>query len=452
MGHLKIIVNLCVVLGLVLVGGAAAEYAKTDIVAAAKSGDYHAVHKLLELDPEAAIAATDARGFTAFHWAGIRAHWRIFDELLAAGASPNAVGADGGTPLHWTCHHDNPVAVEMLIDAGAEIDVANQWGRTALHVAARRGCTAVAALLLEGGADVNATTREGWTPLHVASMAGHEDLVVLLTEAGADPGIKDAEGATPEELWRARPSPLALDNTRLDEYVGIYDLGGGFSFKIWPEEDGLAIREFAPDRLYPIGQDEFFCVQEPWRVRFERAADGKVNTIEVDFLRRTVRGERSLSPRYVGSATCIACHTGAEQGNTAVKWMRSRHGHAYWRLGSDWSLFLAQLRPQYHDLERPIEDGRCLLCHVTGAQDDDALFAAGFRPEEGVGCEACHGPGSEYIDPEVMADRGTFIQAGGFIPDQNTCRSCHRNDQNFDWAELWPKIAHPRPQESEGTS
>jgi hypothetical protein len=46
-------------------------------------------------------------------------------------------------------------------------------------------------------------------------------------------------------------------------------------------------------------------------------------------------------------------------------------------------------------MDNPREDDRCLLCHVTGAQDPDALFASSFDKTEGVGCESCHGPGSK---------------------------------------------------------
>jgi hypothetical protein len=123
--------------------------------------------------------------------------------------------------------------------------------------------------------------------------------------------------------------------------------------------------------------------------------------------------------------------------------MRSRHAHAYWDLGADWALFLAKLRPHYQDLEKPIEDDRCLLCHTTGAQDPDALFESSFRTQEGVGCEACHGPGSHYATVEIMADRDAFLEAGGRVPDASTCQGCHRNSENFDFAEMWPKIAHP---------
>ncbi len=202
------------------------------------------------------------------------------------------------------------------------------------------------------------------------------------------------------------------------------------------------IREFAPDGLYPIGADSFFCGQEPWRVEFMRDDDGRVESIVLHFLRRTVHGAKTASPRYVGSKACLSCHTAHEEGNPALVWLQSEHSHAYWRLAADWALYLGKLRPQYADLEDPISDDRCLLCHVTGRQDDDALFADTYREAEGVSCEACHGPGSLYIDPEIMADREAFLAAGGRIPDENTCRSCHRRSEQFDYAEMWPKVAH----------
>jgi hypothetical protein len=90
-------------------------------------------------------------------------------------------------------------------------------------------------------------------------------------------------------------------------------------------------------------------------------------------------------------------------------------------------------------------DERCLLCHTTGTQDPDTLFADTWRREEGVSCEACHGPGSAYVDPAVMADRESFLAHGGIIPDQKTCQSCHRNSERFDFATWCPKISHQRP-------
>ncbi len=442
MGSNRIVLLFIVIIPLLFgATGGDAGYAVTDIVDAAKRGDIHAVHHLIEASPDL-ISATDDGGFTALHWAGIRGHWRIFSELLAAGASVDAVGGDGGTPLHWACHNDNADAVVQLLSAGADLDVPNRWGRTPLHVASRRGCDGVVGLLLERGADPNAATKEGWTPLHVASMSGHHATAVLLLADGADPDARDGNGRTPADLATARPPAIALPPVELDQYVGIFDLGGGYSTKIWREGDALRIREFAPDDLTPIGDDTFYCVREPWKVEFLRSDDGEIETIVLHFLRRTVKGTKTPSPMYVGSAACMDCHSGAERSRPAISWMRSRHGHAYWRLGSDWSLYLGKLRPQYADLAQPIADERCLLCHVTGRQDDDALFVESFRNEEGIGCESCHGPGSLYTTPEIMADREAFLANGGVVPTEATCRSCHRRSEQFDFAEMWPKVAH----------
>jgi hypothetical protein len=420
-----------------------AAYSMKDLVAAAKRGDAHAVHRLLE--DGADVRAVDADGYTALHWAGIRGHFRIFRELLGAGAPVDAVGADGGTPLHWACHHDRADMVELLLDAGADLTVKNRWGRTALHVAARRGNAEVARLLLRRGADPNAATREGWTPLHVAYRSGNPELVTILEASGADPSRRDADGSRPSDHALVRPAEVPIDPARLADYVGLYALGEGGQVKVWRDGGRLRIREFAPDELYPIGEDRFFCRREPWPVTFLRGADGRVEAVELGFLRRTVRAERTRHPQYVGSRACRECHSTPEQGDPYVTWLHSRHSHAYWRLAGDWALFLGRQRPQYHDLESPLTDERCLLCHVTGAQDPDALFAGTFRPEEGVGCESCHGPGSDYVAPETMADHPAFLAAGGVVPDSATCQQCHRNSERFDFATWWPKVAHGRP-------
>ena len=123
--------------------------------------------------------------------------------------------------------------------------------------------------------------------------------------------------------------------------------------------------------------------------------------------------------------------------------MRSRHALAYWRLATDWAAFLASLREENRDIENPIEETRCLKCHTTGAQRWPVDPTAVVRPAEGVGCEACHGPGSAYIEPEVMADSKRFLENGGNIPDELTCRGCHR-DENFAFDEWWPKIKHSK--------
>jgi len=422
--------------------------AADDIFAAAKRGDPFAVRHYLKKDPEN-VRATDASGFTPLHWAGIRGHWEVFEALLEAGAPVDVTGGDGGTPLHWACHHDRPDMVRLLLERGADLSVRNRWGRAALHVAARRGCDLVASLVLAHGADPNAVTNEGWTPLHVAYKAGHPRVISLLLASGAAADQRDAAGKKPADYAFERPQPVAITPSELDAYVGRYALGPGAMVKVWNERGRLRLIEFAPDEIYPIGPDVFYCRQEPWEVRFFRDTNGAVKRIEIDFLRRTVGGPKLTEYAYVGSRRCAECHLG-ERGGQYVHWLQSRHGLAYWRLATDFAKFLASIREQYRDIEEPIREPRCLKCHTTGAQDPEARFAESFRREEGVGCEACHGPGSAYIEPEIMADRQLFLANGGRIPSQETCRQCHQDD-GFHFEERLPQIAHPRPDKSVGS-
>jgi len=414
-----------------------------DIVDAARRGDEHAVRKLLESDSRL-VQSKDGMGYTALDWAAVRGHWVIFRQLLDAGAPVNVVGGDGGTPMHKACHHERPEMIKLLLDSSGDLSIANQWGRVPLHVVARRGHCKTAALLIDSGADINATTKEDWTPLHVAYMAGQPEMVKLLLARGADPDRTDADDRRPGDMAMTRPPAIELATEALHEYTGHYDLGGGYSFKIWNEEDGLHIREFAPDGLYPVGKDEFYCVQEPWRVTFNRNDRGVITSVDVAFLRRTVQGRKRAHPEYVGSQECKACHFGGEHENQYITWITSRHAAAYWRLATDWAKLLTRFRDHNRDITRPIEEERCLLCHLTIAQDPDALVADTYRLEEGVGCETCHGPGSLYMDPEIMADREQFLANGGIVPDDKTCRKCHRNPDRFDFATWWPKIDHKR--------
>ena len=424
---------------LVALAGAAEPSA---FVAAARNGDTQAVHRMLQEDPALAGAA-DEQGYTALHWAGIRAHWSIVDELLKQGAPVGAVGADGGSPLHWICHHDRPAAAAAALAAGADLGLANRWGRTPLHVAARRGCLGTVRVLLEHGADPGARTKEGWTPLHVARMSGQDAVAALLLDQGADPQAKDKDGRTPAQVARRRPETWTQDDQDPDEFVGLYDLGDGSRMRVWWQDGSLRLREFADDAIYPTGRDSFFCRQEPWSVVFSRDAAGQVDSITVHFLRRAVSGGHLERPRYVGSEACRECHAAGENGAPYITWLKSRHGGAYWRLATGWARFLASLKPQYQDITDPICERRCLMCHHTAAQDPAALLTKAFSVTEGVGCETCHGPGSMYIDPEIMADRECFLAAGGLVPDADLCRRCHRNE-GFDADEAMARLDHGR--------
>jgi len=420
-----------------------ARLAPAAFVAAARRGDENAVRKALALDP-ALATATDAAGLTALDWAATRDDWPVFRQLLAAGAPVDRVGFDGGTVLHRAAHHDRPEMIRALLDAGADVGASNQWGRTPLHVAARRGCVRSARLLIERGAALEAETREGWTPLNVAYRSGQPEIVTLLLAAGADPDHRDAAGKRPSDVAFERPAEIAIEPDRLFEYQGLFKVSDTFAFKVWVEDGRLRLEDFAAVDLYPTGPDAFYSTSEPWAVSFSRDAEGRVATMAVRFLRRTEEGVKVAAPEYVGSARCGECHRSGEGGAPYVSWLQSRHGLAYWRLATDWARVLASTRPHFQDLTAPQQDARCLLCHRTGAQDERAIFAKTFHVGEGIGCEACHGPGSLYANAETMGEREAFLAAGGRIPDARTCETCHRDPARFAFATWWPKIAHGR--------
>ncbi len=415
-----------------------------EIIRAAKDGRLDRVQALVAAD-RTLVRSTDSQGYTALRWAGIRGHGEVLSFLIQAGSDPNSVGADGGTPLHGAAHHDDARGMALLLEAGGDPEFPNQWGRTPLHVAARRGCLEVARLLLDRGADPNATTREGWSTLNDAYRGGHPELVELLLAGGADPTLADTAGLLPGAVTLVRPEPIPLTRRQLDAYLGRYDMPNGGGFEVWRVGDGLKIQEHAPDDLVPVAPDTFYARQEPWRVVFHRDDAGAIVRIEVAFQRQTVQGERVKDPSggyaYVGSGACLACHGDGPGNGPAGHWTASRHSRAFHTLSSDQSRGLAAGREEYQDIRDPSAEQRCLMCHLTAAQNPLATFTEGYDRRQGVGCESCHGAGSAYIAAEIMGSRESFLAHGGRAPTEQTCRECHR-DAAFRFVDRLERIRH----------
>ena len=421
------------------------ESAGQELIRAAQNGRLDRVEALVSEDP-ATTDLGDGSGYTPLRWAGIRGNGDVAAFLIGAGADPNSVGADGGTPLHGAAHHDDPAMMKALLSAGGDFSARNRWGRTPLHVAARRGCLDVARVLLDAGADPNATTNEGWTTLNVAYQGGHPRMVELLLARGADPKLADREGLVPGEKTLDRPEPVPLSRRVLDEYVGRYDLGDGAGFHVWRVGDRMNLMEFAPDEMTPVAVDTFYTAREPWRVVFLRGEGGTVSGVEVDFLRRTVMARKIINSSsghaYVGTQACLGCHQTGPGGGPAGHWVASRHSRAFHTLTTDQAKLLVANREDYGDITDPSVEQRCLMCHVTAAQNPRANWAPGTGGSaEGVGCEACHGPGSDYMTEEVMRDRSSFLANGGRVPNELTCRECHR-DEAFVFMERLTRIRH----------
>ena len=133
--------------------------------------------------------------------------------------------------------------------------------------------------------------------------------------------------------------------------------------------------------------------------------------------------------RYVGDAVCAACHPTAAAALAATP-----HAHA-----------LATLR-EAHAAANP----SCFTCHVNGYGHPggwDPRGAPDAPDLAHVGCEACHGPGSDHVAapplPGVPQD-DLRLAYGGLPADGSACVACHTHDTSpdFRWEHRWPAIVH----------
>ncbi|TWU35996.1 multiheme c-type cytochrome [Novipirellula artificiosorum] len=156
-------------------------------------------------------------------------------------------------------------------------------------------------------------------------------------------------------------------------------------------------------------------------------------------------------PVYVGGAVCAECHSGPSMGHQFSKWLQSKHAQAYASLAKPEAREITELSGI------PIEPQKstlCLGCHTTGVRAEDWEKDPTFVAEDGIQCERCHGPGSEYANMDTMTDRRAAREAGLMMPSGNDCMGCHRakgshdavlGPNHFDLAQALQDIHHPTP-------
>lgn len=118
-------------------------------------------------------------GDTALHLAAAGYRIEIAEQLLEAGAKPNAMAnRRQSTPLHYASdgYVSDPIwdenrqvkMISRLLEAGANIHWADKNGATPLHRAVRTRCLAAVKCLLDAGANPYALNKPGSTPFHLA--------------------------------------------------------------------------------------------------------------------------------------------------------------------------------------------------------------------------------------------------------------------------------------------
>ncbi len=146
---------------------------------------------------------------------------------------------------------------------------------------------------------------------------------------------------------------------------------------------------------------------------------------------------------YVGAAKCKICHKSEKQGRQHPIWEESTHSKSFAALSSS----EAPAQAKEMGVDNPIESPECLKCHAP-------LFEkAAELKEEGVNCEVCHGPGSDYKKLSIMKNREESVKNGLIVYESTAaikkqCLSCHENahGKTFDFDTKWAKIKHPVPE------
>jgi hypothetical protein len=165
----------------------------------------------------------------------------------------------------------------------------------------------------------------------------------------------------------------------------------------------------------------------------------------------------AAEPKYVGAQDCGRCHKKELIGDQLAAWKKSDHAKAMETLKSDKAKKIAAER----GLTKPPDQAdECVKCHATAHGLDKAKIAKKpLSVSDGVQCESCHGPGSDYRKKTVMADHAKSVAAGMWEPDKKEaiCTACHNKDsptwdaaKGFDFEAAKKKIAHAIPKDVKG--
>jgi hypothetical protein len=157
---------------------------------------------------------------------------------------------------------------------------------------------------------------------------------------------------------------------------------------------------------------------------------------------------------YLGAKKCKMCHSKEKSGAQYKVWEKNRHSKAFVTLQTAEADSIAKAK----GLEAAAAEApECLVCHVTAYGEPAEVRGEKLGFEEGVGCEACHGPGSAYYKMTTMkklyAGEIEPETVGLAEPNEKLCQTCHNEKsptyKPFEFKSFAAKIAHPVPTEEE---
>jgi hypothetical protein len=236
-------------------------------------------------------------------------------------------------------------------------------------------------------------------------IVGRTDAVSVAAETGAfDCIISPPQSDEPMLLTDANTVPMVISSGRLGKYVG----------KIQLISDVAKQKPRITFTSVPVTEDI-----PQYQPLVELYKDYQRLVKDANIIERQPRFILPDNLEYVGSRSCKLCHDYEYE-----KWSTSqpvilhsgdtpsqgRHANAFATLekvGSDY-------------------DPECVICHVVGMQYQSGFISPTKTPElKDVGCENCHGPGSEHL-----RSLGA-VETSGPI---STCTDCHTTEHSAEYA------------------
>ncbi len=167
----------------------------------------------------------------------------------------------------------------------------------------------------------------------------------------------------------------------------------------------------------------------------------------------------AAKPKYIGVAKCASCHKA-----NYLAWKTSSHAKTF-NVLKPGKRKKAKLRAGLDPEKDYTTDKECIRCHVTGYRKRGGFKDIESTPQmAGVGCESCHGPGSEYAvlhDKKMYGFEKSEATALGQLygaDDETVCLACHAHEDSpfhagldeayrWDWKEKLKvrKAYHPKP-------
>ena len=166
----------------------------------------------------------------------------------------------------------------------------------------------------------------------------------------------------------------------------------------------------------------------------------------------------SAEPKYVGLQDCGRCHKKELIGDQVSAWKKEKHSKAMESLRSDEAKRIATER----GLKVPPDQAdECVRCHATAhGLEKSQIFKKPLAISDGVQCESCHGPGSDYRKKTAhAASHEKGVAAGMWEPGKNEkiCTACHNPEsptfdtaKGFDFEKMKEGIDHPIPKDVKG--